>query len=151
TIGAGAAVAADVGGSIAVKGQGSGAIKINGRLEALGGSISVSGESATVVTVARTAEFIARGVARIEADGNGQRRGAVLGGGSVSFDTSSIALESGSLIDVSGASGEIDVASGGGWSKPVTLASNGGSISVKGQGLIEGTWRGEAGGNGALA
>jgi hypothetical protein len=150
TIGAGATVATDAGGNIAVKGQGSGAIKISGRLEALGGSIDVSGESATVVTVARTAEFAARGVARIETDGRGQRHGAVLGGGSVTFDAGTVTLESGSLIDVPGASGEIDVSSGGGWSRPVTLASNGGSISVKGQGLIEGTWRGEAGGSGAL-
>jgi hypothetical protein len=108
------------------------------RAQLLGGSIGISGESATVVTVARMAEFVARGAARIETDGRGQRHGAVLGGGSVTFDTGSIILESGSLIDVSGASGEIDVSSGGGRSVPATLASNGGSISVKGQGLIEG-------------
>src|SRR5262249_2365705 len=34
TIGVGATVATDIGGTIAIKGQGSGAIKINGRLEA---------------------------------------------------------------------------------------------------------------------
>ena len=62
--------------------------------------------------------------------------------------------ESGSLIDVSGASGEIDLPAGG------TLGSHARTcrlrspamaapFRVKGQGLIEGTWRGQAGGSGA--
>ena len=155
TIGAGATVATDVGGSITVTAQSNtagGAIKIDGRLEALAGRINVSAVSGTV-TVAGTAALVASGVPRIEMDGRGQRDGVVLGGGSVTFDASSIALESGSLIDVSGASGEIDVPAGGALGSrgnvPVTLASNGGSISVRGLGLIDGTWRGQAGGSGA--
>ncbi|MDE5457055.1 filamentous hemagglutinin N-terminal domain-containing protein [Bradyrhizobium sp. CSA112] len=155
TIGAGATVATDVGGSITLAAHSNtagGAIKIDGRLEALAGRISVAAASGTVI-VGGTAALVANGVPRIEANGRGQRDGVVLGGGSVTFDTGSIVLESGSLIDVSGASGEIDVPAGGTLGSqrnvPVTLASNGGSISVKGQGLIDGTWRGQAGGSGA--
>ncbi len=155
TIGAGATVATDVGGSITLAVQSStagGTIRIDGRLEALAGKISVSALSGTV-TVAGTAALVASGVPRIETDGRGGRGGVVLGGGSVAFDTGSITMESGSLIDVSGAGGEIDVPAGGALGSrgnvPVTLASNGGSISVKGQGSIDGTWRGQAGGGGA--
>lgn len=152
TIGAGATVATDVGGSITLAVPTSiagGVIKIDGRLEALAGKINVLAGSA-MVTVAATAALVARGVPRIETDGRGRRDGVVLGGGSVTFDTGSIVMESGSLIDVSGASGEIDVPAGGVLGShgnvPVTLASNGGSISVKGQGSIDGTWRGQGGG-----
>ncbi|WP_441276644.1 filamentous hemagglutinin family protein [Tardiphaga sp. 172_B4_N1_3] len=155
TIGAGATVATDVGGSITVAVPSStagGAIKIDGRLEALAGKINVLAGSG-MVTVASTAALVASGMPVIEMDSRGARGGAVLGGGSVTLDASSVVLELGSMIDVSGASGEIDVpvreALGSRRSVPVTLASNGGSISVKGQGVIDGTWRGQAGGSGA--
>ncbi|WP_176454749.1 filamentous haemagglutinin family protein [Tardiphaga sp. OK246] len=155
TIGAGATVATDVGGSITVAVPSStagGVIKIDGRLEALAGKINVLAGSG-MVTVASTAALVASGVPVIEMDSRGARGGAVLGGGSVTLDASSVVLELGSMIDVSGASGEIDVpvreALGSRRSVPVTLASNGGSISVKGQGVIDGTWRGQAGGSGA--
>ncbi|WKA26114.1 filamentous haemagglutinin family protein [Bradyrhizobium roseum] len=155
TIGAGATVATDVGGGITLASQSTmagGSVRIDGRLEALAGQINVQATSGTV-TVASTAALVAHGAPRIEADVRGQRDGVVLGGGSVSIEAGSIALQSGSLIDVSGASGEVDVpvsgALGPRQSVPVTLASNGGSISITGTGLLEGTWRGEAGGSGA--
>ena len=155
TIGTGATVATDVGGSITVAVQSTtagGTIRIDGRLEALAGKINVLAGSGTV-TVASTAALVANGLALIETDGRGQRDGVVLGGGLVTLDAGSIVMESGSLIDVSGTSGEIDVPAGGTLGSrgrvPVTLASDAGSISVKGQGLIEGTWRGKAGGSGA--
>ncbi|WP_441240899.1 filamentous haemagglutinin family protein [Tardiphaga sp. 768_D3_N2_1] len=155
TIGAEATVATDIGGSITVaipSSTAGGAIRIDGRLEALAGKINVLAVSGTV-TVASTAALVASGVPVIEMDRWGARSGVVLGGGSVTLDANSVAMRSDALIDVSGASGEIDVpvkgVLGSRKSVPVMLASNGGSISIKGQGVIDGTWRGQAGGDGA--
>ncbi len=82
TIGAGATVATDVGGSITVAVPSStagGVIKIDGRLEALAGKINVLAGSG-MVTVASTAALVASGVPVIEMDSRGARGGAVLGG-----------------------------------------------------------------------
>ncbi|WP_213285445.1 filamentous haemagglutinin family protein [Bradyrhizobium sp. sGM-13] len=152
SIGAGAIVQTDVGGSISIASSGtsSGAIEIAGRLEALAGKINVS---AGTVTVTGTGALVANGVPVIQTGAFGLREGVVLGGGSVTLTSTTLALQAGSLIDVSGASGEIDLplsgALGSHSTATVALASNGGSISVSGQGLMEGTWRGHAGGGGA--
>lgn len=155
TIGVGATVATDVGGSITVaipSSTAGGAIRIDGRLEALAGKINVLGASGTI-TIASTAALVASGVPVIEMDRWGSRSGVVLGGGSVTVEADSLAMRSNSLIDISGTSAEIDVPVGGVFgsrkSMPVMIASNGGSISVKGQGVVDGTWRGLAGGDGA--
>jgi filamentous hemagglutinin family protein len=152
TIGAGATVASDIGGSISIAASNNlgATIEIAGRLQALAGKISVSSGT---VTVTGAGALVASGVPVIEMGSGGVRGGIVLGGGSVALTATTIAMQAGSLIDVSGASGEIDLPVGGipgsRKSKPFTLASNGGTISVSGQGLMEGTWRGHAGGSGA--
>lgn len=150
TVGAGATVQTDTGGTIALTlyPTSTGTLRVAGRLEALAGTINLTANTGSIV-LANTGALIARGAAVSEIDSRGHRTGVVRGGGSVAFDSASVALESGSLVDVSGASGELDLESGGHFA-PVTLASNGGSISVKAQqGLVRGTWRGQAGGDGA--
>ncbi|HVQ67654.1 MAG TPA: filamentous hemagglutinin family protein [Bradyrhizobium sp.] len=160
TIGAGSTVETDVGGSIKIEGlTGASALAIAGKLQALAGAITLS---TTSVTLTDTGALVAHGVPVVDLDGLGRRKGSVLGGGSVAVGVigSTVALKPGSLIDVAGASGEIDLLPGAlpgdrrnmtvaGPSAPVMLASNGGSISVFGQGLLEGAWRGHAGGEGA--
>ncbi|WP_324614995.1 filamentous haemagglutinin family protein [Hyphomicrobium album] len=158
TVGEGAAIETDVGGRIALE-TGSGAasgLHIAGRLEAPGGTIRLHSSGGTIV-VADTAALVARGVPLIQAYG-GLRSGTVLRGGTVTIDAPTLTMMSGSLIDVSGASAEIDVpreglALGSPYT-PITLASDGGTIAVGdlvgvSQGLIEGTWLGYAGGDGA--
>jgi len=150
TVGAGATVQTDTGGMIALAlyPTSTGTLRVAGRLEALAGTINLTANTGSII-LANTGALIARGAAVSDIDSRGHRNGVVRNGGSVAFDSASVALEAGSLVDVSGASGELDLESGGDFA-PVTLASNGGSISVKAQqGLIRGTWRGQAGGSGA--
>ncbi|UPJ52707.1 filamentous hemagglutinin family protein [Bradyrhizobium sp. 200] len=152
SIGAGAIVQTDIGGRITLAASTNvgGATEISGRLQALAGTINVS---AGTVAVTATGALVANGVPVIQTGAFGLREGVVLGGGSVTLTSTTLALQAGSLIDVSGASGEIDLplsgALGSHSTATVALASNGGSISVSGQGLMEGTWRGHAGGSGA--
>lgn len=151
TIGAGATVRTDTGGTIALSLQNSstGTLRVAGTVEALAGTINLSTSAGSVV-VANTGAIIARGTAVGETDVRGHRSGVVRNGGSVAFESAAVELESGSLIDVAGGSGEFDLESDDRRFAPVTLASNGGSISVKAQrGLVEGTWHGQSGGNGA--
>jgi filamentous hemagglutinin len=153
TIGADAVLQVDVGGTVNL--QATGDIVVRGTVEAPGGAISLS--SPQKATIADGAKLLARGVPVIETDAKGLRSGTVLNGGSVEFISSpSIRIERGALIDVSGASGEIDVMTDGWWRRsatPLDLASNGGKITLKlkgAQDLIEGRFLGYAGGDGAV-
>ncbi|MCA6116450.1 filamentous hemagglutinin family protein [Bradyrhizobium sp. WSM 1738] len=151
SIGAGAIVQTDIGGRITLAASTNvgGVIEISGRLQALAGTINVS---AGAVAVTATGALVANGVPVIQTGAFGLRDGVVLGGGSVNVG-GAVTLHAGSLIDVSGASGEIDLPVSGTFgsraTRSVALASNGGSISMSGQGLMEGTLRGHAGGSGA--
>lgn len=151
-VGAGAVVETDVGGSIkfgATGGLGS-SIEIAGTLRAPAGKIDLSAQT---LTVTDTGALLARGMPLIGMVAGGLRDGVVFDGGTVSLAAPTLALKAGSLIDVSGASGEIDLALPSTLAAhpttAVTLASNGGTITISGQGLIEGAWRGHAGGEGA--
>lgn len=97
---------------------------------------------------------MARGVDATYENAQGVRTGRVLAGGSVVLAAGSLHLRAGSLIDVSGTSGRIDGVPGAGGTafaaRPVvTLASDGGAISIHGSGVVEGRLRGHAGGVGA--
>ncbi|WP_082646490.1 filamentous haemagglutinin family protein [Bradyrhizobium valentinum] len=150
SIGAGAIVQTDIGGSITLAASNVGSvIEIAGKLQALAGKINVS---AGTVAVTDTGALVANGVPVIQTGAFGQRDGVVLGGGSVNVG-GAVMLHAGSLIDVSGASGEIDLPVSGAFgshaTRSVALASNGGSVALSGSGLLEGTLRGHAGGSGA--
>ena len=151
TIEAGAVVMADVGGSIALAAASTltGAITIAGRLEAPAGKIDIAGGT---VTLKDAGALVARGVPVIATVIGGLRDGSVLGGGAVALN-GTLALQAGSLIDVSGAGGEIDVRVRGPLgshpTEVVALASKGGSIALSGSGLVESSLRAQAGGEGA--
>ena len=149
-LGANSTIAPGIGGSVSIGGAGS--VTIAGKIDAPAGSIIINGNN---VTLASTAQLLARGVARFVADGRGLRRGDVLNGGSIDVSpTREGNLAAGALIDVSGTSGTIDIADNtrgiGSQTRPLTLASDGGRISISGGGgLVASTLVGNAGGAGA--
>ncbi|XSC42996.1 hypothetical protein ACF1BQ_033485 [Bradyrhizobium sp. RDT10] len=149
-----AVVSTDVRGSIALAAHQNAAsgIEIQGRLEAAAGKISLAAQGQTI-HLGASASLLARGAAIIEVDGSGHRSGMVLDGGSVTMDAGFVALDAGSLIDVSGTAATIDLPGGNSLqqrkAEPVTIASDGATITVAGQGMIANTWRGNAGGAGA--
>jgi len=150
-LGTNTTIAPGIGGSVSI-GGGAGSVTIAGKIDAPAGSIIISGNS---VTLASTAQLLARGVARIVADGRGLRSGDVLDGGSIDISPARDAnLVAGALIDVSGTSGTIDIAdrtaARGSHTRALTLASDGGAISIGGSGgLAASTLIGNAGGEGA--
>jgi filamentous hemagglutinin len=160
-IGTGAAVNTDVLGSITLAANGnpgtsgtsvSGNLTVRGTLEAPAGAISLQAEGD--LKLAAGAQILARGMAVVQSGIGGLRSGSVLAGGSVGFDKSStMTLENGSLVDVSGASGTFDLDRGRNGAEAYTLASNGGSISLKFGGeakdVVDATLLAQAGGAGA--
>ena len=151
-LGANTVIASGIGGSVSLAAGASNKLTIAGTIGAPAGSITLTGNN---ITLASTAQLLARGVARIVADGRGLRSGDVLDGGSVIINpTRESNLAAGALIDVSGTSGTIDIVdkTGGLGSKtrPLTLTSDGGTISISGSGgLVASTLVGNAGGAGA--
>ncbi|OHV97371.1 hypothetical protein AKG95_09030 [Janthinobacterium lividum] len=151
-VGKDAVIIADTAGRLQLGAGGvSGALEVLGRLEAPAGSIELSGAS---VAVGADAQLLARGVASIHADKSGHLQGEVRAGGVIDIRGAEVTLAAGSLLDVSGAHGEIEQAEAGnalgqlGYAKR-GLASDGGSIRVRGEGLMAGTLAGQAGGAGA--
>jgi filamentous hemagglutinin len=148
-IGTGATLATDLKGAIGFSRGGTfdGSVQIDGTIDAPGGTVSID---TGALTLADTGSITARGVAVIDiAPWTGLRTGNVLNGGTVRLSANDIALKAGSLIDVSGASGDIDVPAGRN-RRTVNLASNGGIISIEMLGgLIEGRFLGRPGGPGA--
>ena len=151
-LGANTVITPGTGGSVSLAGGASNKLTIAGTISAPAGSITLTGNN---ISLASTAQLLARGVARIVADGRGLRSGDVLDGGSVIINpTREGNLAAGALIDVSGTSGTIDVADNtrgiGMQTRPLTLASDGGRISISGSGgLVASTLVGNAGGAGA--
>jgi filamentous hemagglutinin family protein len=150
-LGANTVIATGIGGRVSFNGTGD--ITIAGKIDASAGSISVTAQN---VTVASTAQLLARGATRIVTDIRGVRSGSVLNGGSVGLVAQSeINVEAGSLIDVSGTSGVIDILQprqglSGPKYRALTLASSGGAISISGaHGSVEGTLIAKSGGTGA--
>ncbi|WP_324615104.1 filamentous haemagglutinin family protein [Hyphomicrobium album] len=150
-LGANTTIAPGIGGSVILNGTGD--VAIAGKIDTPAGSISINGNN---VTLASTAQLLARGATRIITGTRGLRSGEVLGGGTVELNAQGeVTTEAGSLIDVSGTSGVIDILEPpqgmpGPIYRPLSLASNGGSISITGsRGKVEGTLIGKAGGPGA--
>ncbi|WP_296782160.1 filamentous haemagglutinin family protein [Variovorax sp.] len=155
-VGTGARIEVDTGGSLQL-GNDSGAIGVvpgsivvRGTLEAPAGRIGLY--SAGELRLADGASLLARGVPAIHRDGPVGRSGSVLDGGRVLL-RGDVQLDAGSLIDVSGSAGEIDVPRQG-FARDrgvatLALASDGGSIEIEGHAQVLGTLRARAGGAGA--
>ncbi|WP_296556862.1 filamentous hemagglutinin family protein [Pigmentiphaga sp.] len=152
SVGAGAVLRTDAGGRMAFLARGgNGLVDLRGTLEAPAGAIDID---ASRIVLDEGAQLLARGVDATYENAQGVRTGRVLAGGSVVLAAGSLHLRAGSLIDVSGTSGRIDGVPGAGGTafaaRPVvTLASDGGAISIHGSGVVEGRLRGHAGGVGA--
>ncbi|MCA1324543.1 filamentous hemagglutinin family protein [Herbaspirillum sp. alder98] len=156
SVGAGAVVHTDTGGTLLINAGGNlGAVDIAGRLDAAAGRIALSGGK---VTLQAGGELLSRGVPLIYTDERGRQAGKVLDGGTVDIQAGEVLLAKGGLIDVSGATGEIDGVPDsvlfGRRASPtlpkITLDSNGGLIQIKGKGLVESTMVGHAGGPGGV-
>ncbi len=159
-VGTGSLLRTDVGGGISLASAGRtdpstgsnipGDVIVRGTIDAPAGGISLSANNSKVL-LAEGAQLLARGAPVIQIDAFGVRSGKVLDGGTVSVAADNVVIEPGVLIDVSGASGEIDVAAGRGGFATITLASNGGLIALDMmEGLIEGSFLGRPGGAGAV-
>ncbi|MDM0087380.1 MULTISPECIES: filamentous haemagglutinin family protein [unclassified Variovorax] len=153
TIGAGASVGVDTGGRIQLKAEG-GAVTVQGTLSAPAGAITVE---AGQVTLEADAQLLARGAALIAPDAKGRLSGRVLDGGRIELvggmaDLASVALQAGSLVDVSGSSGQVDSPAAGRFGGEAAgtpllrLDSDGGSIRVQGALALDGRLVGHAGG-----
>ena len=132
-------------------------LDVEGTLRAPGGAVSLTlnggvlqYDPSQAIWLGQDAVLDASGVARIFSNSSGSPTGTVLQGGDVSLDAAVGYLEllPGSLIDVSGASGAINLTPvGGGVTDAQTIASAGGDIDLFGSdgGVIGGTLRASAG------
>ena len=179
-LGANAVIRVEPGGNISFKGD---TVAIAGAVFAPGGSISVTGgknfasldpnpaNAFVTVDLLSGSVLSAAGAELLTPDPYGRRTGRIFAGGSVNVN-GNIAAESGATIDVSGASGTLDLvpgnlglasatpgASATGVSSPLgiaaiptTVSSNGGSIILTGQQELfcDATLIGRSGGSGAL-
>lgn len=176
-VGTGARIDARALGTIALTGS---TVELHGTLQAAGGSIRVSGANRlpslnqdppaafTTVVLGSDSRIDASGKTFLVPEPYGRRRGAVLDGGSV-LVSGNIIAESGSVIDVSGASGTLDLQAGetgdsleaiqqstsGITSTPYTISgtptlvqSDGGTITLAGGEMLwmDSTLRGRSGG-----
>jgi filamentous hemagglutinin len=174
-MGAGAVIQTDARASVSLSGE---TVDVLGQILAPAGRISVSGgrtsqtvfpgvnDSAALTTVRLGTNSVLSAIGKLvlTPNGRGYRTGTVYGGGSVSVG-GNIAAEAGSVVDVSGTSGEVDVppgfvqtsqlpntSLGGAEFVRTRVDSVGGSISFSGgqQLYLDSTLRGAAGGPGAL-
>ncbi|MGC4017469.1 MAG: filamentous hemagglutinin N-terminal domain-containing protein [Luteolibacter sp.] len=174
----GSVIDAGVSGSISIKGN---SVEMQGSLLAAGGSISVSGASVlsddnggltptVTVIIGSHAVLDASGTTLLIPDAYKRRRGQVLDGGTITV-SGNVVAQQGAVLDVSGASGVLDLLPGeSGQSiadlittnpvtgKPVstrgkatTVESDGGTINLKGGELLltDATLLGQAGGSSA--
>lgn len=127
-MGAGSSIITDAQASVSFKGE---TVTLLGSVIAQAGKISVSGANSFPATTAQrltytqalptvhigsTAQLIANGTLQLEQDYFGRRIGKVLSGGTVSISGNIVGAK-GSIIDVSGTSGILDVS-------PLSLSSN---------------------------
>ncbi|MGJ7543083.1 filamentous haemagglutinin family protein [Variovorax sp. LT1R16] len=145
-VGQDASVRVDTGGTLSLNGV---AVDVRGTVEAPAGAITVS--AGTTLSLAEGASLLARGAAVVHHDARGRRVGRVLDGGSVTLRAADLALEAGSLIDVSGTNAMLDSVSSGPPRESMGqwVASHGGSIAITGKGLIASRLVARAGGAGA--
>lgn len=150
----GARVEVDAGGSVSLSAN---TIDLQGAIAARGGSISVAGGDTFAATVANTERalptVLVGGSAKLDASGllqlvpsaYGLRAGNVFSGGSVSV-SGNVLAKPGAVIDVSGASGTLDLApnftpgaearSLGLATVPVDIHTSGGTITFRGSALL---------------
>ncbi|HWB06513.1 MAG TPA: filamentous hemagglutinin family protein [Verrucomicrobiales bacterium] len=172
-MGSGAAIRSDARASVSLSGQ---TAEVLGSVYAPGGSISLRGsntssapfpgasQALTTLRVGAESILSTAGTTILTPDPRGNRTGSVLNGGTVSI-SGNIATEKGALIDVSGTTGELDVAPEAIFRNGVDNASlqgskvvrtridsNGGTITLSGgqQLYADATLRGAAGGPGTL-
>src|SRR6266850_4971963 len=161
-VGTGALLHVDAGGSVAL--QAGRLITVGGTVEAHGGAIDISlaGSSAVSADASRSiwlrsgSLLDVSGMTVLDYDPFGRRFGEVLAGGTVTLSDNgrgAIITEDGSLIDVSGASGVLDLPSQTfGMAKtsfaPATVYSDAGTISFSAlNGMsLNGSYRGNGGG-----
>jgi filamentous hemagglutinin family protein len=160
-IGAGADLVADPGATLALSSNTR--MLIDGTLSAPGGNINLTlaltggvvpaGYAPTqAIWLGSTAVLDAHGVPQIQLNSSGMRTGSVLDGGTVNISATIGQLEllPGSLIDVSGGSGTIDVAQPGRAPKSETVGSGGGSINLTAaEGMVVNATLRAAGGGGS--
>ncbi|BCU75310.1 filamentous haemagglutinin family protein [Luteolibacter sp. LG18] len=173
---AGSSVDAGALGSVTLKGD---TVEVHGSVKAAGGTIQVSGAGklpvltdplapGTTVWLASDARLDASGATLLIPDSFGRRRGAVLAGGKITVSGNLVA-DQGAVVDVSGASGTLDLLPGesggslsdlasgvsGTTSKPyntrgksTVVASSGGTITLSGGQMLltDATLKGQAGG-----
>ncbi|MGX9428578.1 MULTISPECIES: two-partner secretion domain-containing protein [Bradyrhizobium] len=153
TVGAGAVVRTDIGGTISLAtSETGGKVVVKGTLDAPAGTIQLSANNGDVM-LADGAELLARGVSTLVKNGNLPPVVDVRAGGSVGISGAVVNLDAGSLIDVSGARGILTVPNGGLQHSNLDsrIDSNGGSISLTLQwGVIAGRLVAKAGGPGAV-
>ncbi len=171
-MGAGASITTDPKGSVSFSGD---TVQILGSVRAPGGSISISGSkdstllfsdashAATTVDLGSSSVLSTAGTTVLTPDPRGYRIGSVLAGGTIAVNGNVLA-EAGAVLDVSGATGTLDLApsytaglntgstsTSGGIVIPTLIDSNGGAITLAGgqQLFTDATLLGHAGGAGA--
>jgi|GEM_PF-6823114 len=152
-----ALLATEVGGKIAF----SGSSFIAGTVSAPGGVITIgAGDDRSTVHLTSTAQILAPGTSMItwrglDSSGKELVDGDIYNGGIISLIAGDITLDQGAVLDVSGTSATFDLPvgndAGGIARKPVTLASDGGTILIEGGRLSinDALYRAQAGGAGA--
>ena len=171
---AGSVIRTDAGGSITLSGN---TTSVLGSLFAPGGNISVSakfpgailntipsGEAWTNVELGARSVLSTAGATVLTPDVRGYRAGSILNGGTITI-TGNIVAEAGSVLDVSGTTGILDVApTAASLSSPLlgsfkgsrvvatTISSDGGTIRLNGDQALftDATLRGSAGGASAI-
>jgi len=167
----GSSIATDAGGAVSIIGQ---TVTIGGSIEASGGSISIEGATSfplvgaafnalPTVHLASSASLSTAGRQVLVSDPLGLRTGKVFAGGTISV-AGNIVAEANVLLDVSGASGILDLpptqqsldpsVAGSQLGKlhvPVVIESNGGTITLAGSQMLfsDATLVGRAGGQSA--
>jgi len=162
----GATLAVDAGGSVNLAAGRQ--MTVDGTLSAPAGTIGLTMLGAPTDTkdpgffadqsiwLGADAQLLSRGVDQTLVNSKGQRQGEILNGGQVTITANKgyVASEAGSLIDVSGSSGAVDLIKGNAQSatyQRTQVASDAGSINIKTRegALLDGNLLGKAGGTGA--
>lgn len=165
----GARISVDVGGSINLNAGRQ--MTVDGTLTAAAGTIGLTllgtpgsgGDDAygflpnQSIWLGKNAQLLSHGFDNTLVKDNGQRHGEILDGGRVTINAQKgyVVTETGSLIDVSGTSGAVDVLRGAGGRstyRRTEVASNAGAIKIESSegALLDGGMLGKAGGTGAL-
>lgn len=165
----GAAIAVDAGGSINLSAGRQ--MTVDGTLTAPAGTIGLtmlgtpgSGSDDVYgflpnqsIWLGKNAQLLSRGFNNVLVKASGLRQGEILDGGQISIVANKgyVVAESGSLMDVSGSSGVVDLLRGAGGKyayRRTNVASNAGSIKISASegALLDGGMIGKAGGTGAL-